>query len=163
MSNNYERSLEAIKAKNGGELPSDLYMKTIRELKDLLISLGGYGVSLSGSKEALVKRLQRLQGLPTKAPAENRENTRPANAGAAAPAPSAIAAKPTTTCHLSQGQIVELRRVMRLTDETHSTLRPLWYKVGMTSLYPHRSGKDLVIGRMKAFAERQLKANGVPM
>ena len=174
MSNNYERILEAIKAKNGGEIPSDLYLKTIRELKDLLVAIGGYSVPLSGSKEVLVKRLQRLNGLSNNpslvgvkrtadAVMENKEegeNKRPNISAAAAPAP-AIAK--TTTCNLSQGQIVEFRRVMRLRDETHSTLRPLWYKIGMSSLYPQRSGKELVIARMKKFAEGRLAANGISM
>ena len=63
---NYERSLEKVKEKNGGILPSDLYLKTCAELNAILYAMTKQPKYLpygrSESKEALVKRIQRLRG-----------------------------------------------------------------------------------------------------
>ena len=41
MSGNFECSLDAIKSKNGGNIPSDLYFKTNSELGLILYNLTG--------------------------------------------------------------------------------------------------------------------------
>lgn len=41
MSGNYERAIDAIKSKNGGSVPSDLYFKTNSELGLILYNLTG--------------------------------------------------------------------------------------------------------------------------
>ena len=39
---------------------------------------------------------------------------------------------------------------------THKELEKMWNRMGMTSTYPKMTGKETVISRMKAFAERNL-------
>lgn len=55
--NNHERSLEAIKEKNGGVLPSALYHRSNAQLGTILYNLTGdfkYKCQLRVSKESLV-------------------------------------------------------------------------------------------------------------
>ena len=62
MTSNYDKSLEAIKEKNGGVLPSDLYLQTNAQLAQILYDLTGdiKHKCRSASKETLVKRIEKL-------------------------------------------------------------------------------------------------------
>ena len=62
MAANYEKSLESIKAKNGGVLPSDLYLQTNAQLSQILYDLTGdiKHKCRPASKETLVKRIEKL-------------------------------------------------------------------------------------------------------
>jgi hypothetical protein len=56
---NYMLSLESIKERNGGELPSDVYLMTNNKLSEMLHDLTGNLPAPRTSKEILVKRLER--------------------------------------------------------------------------------------------------------
>ena len=59
MPTNYEKSIEAIKAKHGGVLPSDLYLRTNAELSKLVFDLTGKQPSGTASKTSLVTRIEK--------------------------------------------------------------------------------------------------------
>lgn len=64
---------------------------------------------------------------------------------------------------LTEMQIVQMKRVLAITGEQllgmkhDAHLRPLWDSIGMTSMYPHMTGKEKVMTRLKAFAESNLR------
>lgn len=170
MSNNYERSLEAIKAKNGGEVPSDLYFKTIAELSKILFDLTGdfkYKIPQRVAKESLVKRIERLTanekcviGVKRKLPNES------AQEDSSVPIKTAVKIPRNVLQDVTAVQIVQMKRVMAITPDRllglkhEKDLRPLWLQIGMTSKYPNMTGKDKIMERLKTFAENNLRFHG---
>ena len=166
---NYEKSLESIKQKNGGELPSDLYTKTNTELTDILYGLTGKMTVSSRytSKEVLVKRILKFTATPpatttssgVKRPMETQSTT------TSVPLPPI---KKTKKCldTLTPLQIIEMKRILAITPDRLDNmkhdkhLRPLWYSVGMTAKYPHMTGKETVMEKMKDFSLVNLRYHG---
>ena len=168
---NYEKSLESIKQKNGGQLPSDLYTKTNTELTDILYGLTGKMTVSSRytSKEVLVKRILKLTATPAttatitpvgvKRPMETQSST------TTVPIPPV---KKTKKCldTLTSLQIIEMKRILAITPDRLDNmkhdkhLRPLWYSVGMTAKYPHMTGKETVMEKMKDFSLVNLRYHG---
>jgi hypothetical protein len=61
MSSNYDKAQETYKAKNGGVLPSDLYLMTNAQLGQILYNLTKDIKHICRpSKEARVNRIQKL-------------------------------------------------------------------------------------------------------
>lgn len=175
MSSNYERAIEAAKAKNGGELPSDLYLKTNAQLGKILYGLTGeikHTFPARVSKEILVKRIIKLTHAPTKGVSQDvgsKRSLSEVDNGTANKENSVQLKKPRNVlASLSQIQIVEMKRICAIThnallDMKHEKeLQPLWQSVGMTSKYPHMTGKEKVMERMKLFAEANLSYHNIP-
>mmetsp|Transcript_20119 Transcript_20119/g.27726 ORF Transcript_20119/g.27726 Transcript_20119/m.27726 type:complete len:175 (-) Transcript_20119:27-551(-) len=168
MTNNYERALDAIKAKNGGVLPSDLYVKTNAELGKILYNLTGdskYTMNQRVSKESLVKRIQKLteKTISPKVSSMNavsgvkrtrdddEENT-----------PKPVKVPRNVLRNITEVQFVQMKRILSITPgqldfmKHEKDLRPLWADVGMTSKYPAMTGKEKVMERLKTFSENNL-------
>lgn len=163
--NNYQKSIEAYKAKNGGTLPSDLYTMTNSELGNMLYNLTGNIRHKMGrvSKEALVKRVLKL----TNPSASTSGSKRKADASD----PISTTAPPTKLPRgclsvLSHIQLAQMKRVLTISDihlqglKHDKDLRPLWSSIGMTSMYPNMTGKEKVMDKMKTFAENNLRHHG---
>lgn len=182
--NNYERSLEAIRLKNGGELPSALYMKSNAELGKILYNLTGdfkYKYPMRVSKESLVKKIEKLTAIkenvkpvpvqPSKRKLEaddpnplQNSNIVPVQTSTNVEKPSVASKKPrNVVTSLSVVQIVEMKRVLAISSSQlqelkhDKDLRPLWNNIGMTSQYPHMTGKEKIMERLKAFAAANLE------
>ncbi len=169
MSFNYERAQETIKAKNGGELPSDLYLQTNAELGKILYGMTGEikHMSRPASKEALVKRIQKLL-LKSAAPAAVVGTKRKQEESIVVDAPPAKTVKVPRNClaTLSHTQVAQMRRVLALSHDQvqmlqhDKDLRPLWSSIGMTAQYPKMTGKEKVMERLKIFAQNNLEFHG---
>lgn len=176
MASNYERSLEKIKEKNGGTLPSELYLKTNAELGQILYNLTGdikHTAGRSASKEILVKRIQRLTAPKTKV--ENSKSTKRTinescelSADAVIANSSAPLKKPRNVlASLSETQRVQMIRVVGMTHDQvmglqhDKHLRPLWLSIGMTAKYPAMTGKEKVFDRLKTFSVSNLTFYGL--
>ena len=175
--NNYERSLEAIRVKNGGVLPSGLYMKTNAELGKILYNLTGdfkYKCPMRVSKESLVKKIEKLTAVKenVKPPVvtqavEKRKLEDTVDVGEKSiekPTSSLSAKKPRNVLpSLSVVQIVEMKRTLAITPfqllelKHEKDLRPLWHHIGMTAQYPAMTGKEKIMDRLKAFASANLE------
>lgn len=156
---NYQRSIEAIKAKNGGQLPSELCLKTNAELCSLIYDLSGKVAAPRTAKTALVKRLEKLQ--QKAASAVPKIVVAGGSAGKNQKKPSKRGCLPS----LGPSVVVEMRRVLALNDSggihTHTDLRKIWYKTGYTALYPARDSKANVVKRLKLHATRNLAYHGL--
>ena len=166
--NNYERSLEAIQSKNGGALPSDLFIKTNAELGKILFNLTGdfkYKMNQRVSKESLVKKIQKLTVVKSATVAISGVKRSRDDEQENAPVSTLVPVKKprNVLSNLSEVQVVQMKRIMSVTSEQldimkhEKDLRPLWSDVGMTSKYPAMTGKEKVMDRMKTFAENNLK------
>ena len=170
MSANYEKAQAAYKAKNGGELPSDLYLLTNAELGKILHGMTGdiKHVIRPASKEALVKRIQKL--VQKSAPPASVTGTKRKQDDSASSegAPIAKAAKVPRNClpELSHTQVAQMRRVLALSHDQvqmlqhDKDLRPLWSSIGMKAQYPKMTGKDKVMERLKEFAKNNMVFHG---
>lgn len=174
MSGNYARAQEAIKAKNGGELPSDLYTQTNAELGKILYGMTGEikHMTRPASKEALVKRIQKLKKKAAPPPppggavgkkrkmGDNDHNDEELTIVKPVKVPRNCLAA------LSHTQVAQMRRVLGLTDfqvlcmKHDKDLRPLWRSIGMTAQYPNMTGKEKVMERLKTFAQNNLEFHG---
>ena len=142
MSSNYEKSLEAIKSKHGGVLPSDLFLQTNAQLGQILFDLTGdikYKMAARVSKETLVARIQKLTAVavpvvPSSATIGEKRKASDANQPAV-PKPAKTPRNCVAT--LSQTQIVQMKRVMAMNHDQimslqhEKDLRPLWTSIGM--------------------------------
>ena len=166
MTSNYEKAQKAIKAKHGGELPSDLYLQTNAQLSQMLYDLTGdiKHICRPAAKEALVKRVLKLtnQAPLSKATGQKRK------LDSDAPDEARLVKVPKNCLEaLSQTQIAQMKRIMALTDDQiqglqhEKDLRPLWSSVGMTAVYPNMTGKVKVVEKLKHFAEKNLKFHGL--
>jgi hypothetical protein len=187
--NNYERSLEAIRIKNGGILPSGLYMKTNAELGKILYNLTGdfkYKCPMRVSKESLVKKIEKLTAVKenVKPPVQfvkrkledntidavdeksNNITTTTSSTNTIEKVSSSVTnvKKPRNVLpSLSVVQIVEMKRTLAITPcqllelKHEKDLRPLWHHIGMTAQYPHMTGKEKIMDRLKAFATANLE------
>lgn len=148
MNANQLNAIQAAKEKNGGELPSDLYLHTNQQLADILYGLSGKFTPPRTSKATLVARIERLSGGATKAISKTKSVTNQKSRGV----PS----------ELSATQVAEMKRILRGTaadvecQYSHSKLMPIWTRMGMKAQYPHRSSKASVVERMRAFAQKAL-------
>jgi hypothetical protein len=146
MSSNYEKSIEAIKAKNGGQLPSDLYNLTNAQLGQMLYNLTGnikHKMPARVSKESLVKRIEKLtQPKPAKADKGDAAPVTGSKRKMEEGEPSAGAPKKVPrNClqTLSSTQLAQMKRVMAMTHEQvielqhEKDLKPLWSSIGMVS------------------------------
>ena len=180
MSSNYEKAITAIKDKNGGKLPSDLYLKTNAELGKILYGLTGdikHTFPARVSKETLVKRVIKLTHAPTMGVSHSAVNPAPPVGSKRSLSEGendvnkeniVKAKKPRNVLlSLSQLQIVEMKRICAITHDAlqfmkhEKDLNPLWLSVGMTSKYPHMTGKEKVMERMKIFAEANLSYHSI--
>lgn len=174
---NYLRALERIKAENGGELPSDLYLQTNEELTKLLYDLTGKIAPVRTSKKILVGRIERATAASEEAKSTKKrkaddkdtaaagENDAPDSTTTKKKSKSAASRplKPPRGClaELSAGQVAQMKRMLGSSAEhmsgyTHRELRPMWARLGMTAMYPHMTGKATVIERMTKFSEKNL-------
>lgn len=165
MAANHLRSLEKIKAENGGVLPSDLYLQTNEELSKLLYDLTGKFPPPRTSKKVLVARIERHTHASTDAKATKKRNID--EVGDIDDSHTATAPKKTKRgClpELTAGQISEMRRVLgnsSMESHTHKELYPMWGRMGVIRQFPHRDSKKNIIQAMREFAERNLEFHGL--
>jgi len=165
---NYMLSLESIKERNGGELPSDVYLMTNNKLSEMLYDLTGKLPAPRTSKEILVKRLERAT---QKSTSTSTKSPAPVTAGKRKNCESAnVSAAPSKKPKIKRGcidsptaaQVLEMKRVVKLSVEDmacrykHRELSEIWYKMGVISQFPQRSGKETVVQKLREFAERNL-------
>lgn len=161
---NYMKAQERIKEENGGELPSDLYLQTNEQLTKLLYDLTGKSAAPRTSKKILVGRVERATSASeqAKSTTTKRKETGAEEKEESTSKKSKKPPKPRgCLLELSAGQIAQMKRMMKtstddMNKKTHSELRPMWDKLGMTAKYPNMTGKATVIERMKSFAEKNL-------
>ncbi len=177
MSANHQRSLEAAKAKNGGDLPSDLYNLTNAQLGKLLFDLTGdkkYNAPSRTPKEDLVTLVQKLSGAEPSEPPEPKKVKRKAAEPVVASSSGETSAQPTKKAgprgylaSLTETQIAQMKHILTITPEQLQTMRhehelkPLWIAAGETAKYPSMSGKEAVLERLKTFSEHNLKFHGI--
>ena len=169
MTSNYERAQAAIKAKNGGELPSDLYLQTNAELGKILYGMTGdiKHTCRPASKEALVKRIQKLVA-KSSTPSTSGTKRKLDESIEDPPAAKEKAVKVPRNClaSLSHTQVAQMRRVISLSQpqvlmlQHDKDLRPLWSSIGMKAMYPNMTGKEKVMERLKVFAQNNLEFHG---
>mmetsp|Transcript_69205 Transcript_69205/g.135842 ORF Transcript_69205/g.135842 Transcript_69205/m.135842 type:complete len:190 (-) Transcript_69205:88-657(-) len=186
MASKHQASLEAIKAKHGGKLPSDLYNLTNAELGKILYDLTEERKYMGGgriSKELLVQKILKIskdapirqdehpiEGMadfndPPKVTTAASNKKRKADV---AQISTPVAKKVPRNClaSLTDIQKTQMKRVMALKPEQiellkhEKDLRPLWIHLGMTAKYPAMTGKVAVVERMKTFAENNLRFHG---
>ena len=144
-------AIARIAEKNGGDLPSDLYLQTNAELAKLVYDLSGKQPSRTASKESLVKRVERLtakqQDQLGKRKTDDKEN-------------GTAGKKRKTGAEATPGQMAEMKRVLSASAEdlesrsTHAELQKIWNRMGYTAQYPHRSSKASVISRLQKYAQK---------
>jgi hypothetical protein len=177
MSSNYARSINAIKEKNGGSLPSDLYLQTNAQLGKILYDMTGDIKHMAGrtSKEALVKRIEKLvlkstPSVDKSAGSKRKKNDESFDSIESVAPPTKIqSVKKPRNClpTLSPIQIVQMKRVLAMDSDQVQTLqhekdlRPLWSSIGMTAQYPRMTGKEKVMDRLKIFADSNLQFHGL--
>jgi hypothetical protein len=163
--NNYQKSIEAYKAKNGGTLPSDLYTMTNSELGNMLYNLTGDIKHKMGrvSKEALVKRVLKLTNPSASTSGSKRKADASETISTTAPPTKLPRGCLSVLSHI---QLAQMKRVLTISDihlqglKHDKDLRPLWSSIGMTSMYPNMTGKEKVMEKMKTFAENNLRHHG---
>lgn len=169
MNHNQAKAIERLKAKHGGELPSDLYLRTNADLAALVRDLTGKLPSSTASKQSLIQRIERHNAKAAAAEAAARTPVGGSSGAGGVkrgadgvPAAAGVPAKKAKSSSLSAGATAEARRVLaRPAAEweertTHAELEKTWRQIGMTAQYPRRSSKALVIGRLRKFAEKNL-------
>ena len=168
MTSNYLRALEKAKEENGGVLPSDLYLQTNEQLSRLLYDLTGKMPPPRTSKKILIARVERSTNASHMATASSKKRSLDELGDvdlAGGNKKLAIAPKKAPRgclSSLSAGQVAELKRFLntsvdRLSIYTHRELQPMWTRIGMTSRYPHMTGKATVINKMQVFAQNNLE------
>eukprot|EP00039_Didymoeca_costata_P030186 m.28275 g.28275 ORF g.28275 m.28275 type:complete len:165 (-) comp7987_c0_seq1:148-642(-) len=152
-SSNYERSLSRIKEENGGELPSELYLKTNAQLSDMIQDMSGKRPGPQTSKKVLVKRLEKLlekKGVNTKKRKADEEGSSPVTTKKAKGSSSSF----------SLSQIAEMKRVLSMDADTmasrykHRELYTIWNNMGYKAQFPDRSSKATVVEKMRKFAAK---------
>jgi hypothetical protein len=155
------RAIEAAKARHGGTLPSDLYLRTNEQLTQMLHSLTGKFTPPRTSKETLIARIERHSGTGVSKGIKKKS-------GLTEPRPVKQAKRgllPT----LSATQIVEMQGILTASAaETesrcaHSQLMPIWTRIGVKAQYPRRSAKSLVVNRLRTFALNNLQYHDVSL
>jgi hypothetical protein len=142
------QAIARIKDANGGELPSDLYLRTNEDLGKLLYDLTGKQPSRTASKTSLVQRIEKHNAKVSGTKRKADEFSGKENGGTTAKAGRAVSA----------GQLAESRRILASSAEslesrtTHSELLKMWERIGMKAKYPHRSSKASVIDRLRKYA-----------
>ncbi len=178
----FPRLLQEYKTRHDGVLPSNLYSKTNAQLQELYIELTDDKYLFTRQtfpKEVLVARIIKLTGIP-------HEITKCGNAvDASAVASVGEKRKADTPCagdgkklkpekkvkynvlpKITATQLTHMKKVMKFADDeadymTHDRhLKPLWKSLGMTTDYPKMTGKELVVERMKVFAENNMRYHG---
>lgn len=130
-------------------LPSDLYLHTNEQLSSIYEGLTGKVAPPRTSKATLVARIERNSGGATKGISKTKAAIKPAKRGLL----------PT----LSSTQLAEMKRVLKAPAadfelrHSHSELAKIWARMGMKAQYPHRSSKELVVGRLRTFASNNLE------
>jgi hypothetical protein len=177
----YPQLLEDYKAKNNGELPCNLYSKTNKQLQEIYIALTDDKWLFERQtfpKEVLVARIIKLAGIPheIKKFVPGSETSVDSKVGEKRKADEDLKTgeKPMKTVKvvynvlpkITPTQLGHMKRVLKVSDdEVHCYqhdrhLKPLWKSIGMTSVYPKMTGKDLVVERIKVFAENNLRYHG---
>ena len=165
MTTNYDKAINRIKEENGGVLPSGLYLQTNEQLSKLIHDLSGKFAPPRTSKKVLVARIEKL----TQASQASSTTTLKRKADDITPGLTPAPAPPKKVprgClpQLTAVQICEMKRTRtaELTHYTHRELYPMWLRMGVTSQYPRRSSKELVVTKMKEFSERNLAFHAIP-
>ena len=131
MNHNQAKAIERIKADHGGELPSDLYLRTNADLAALVRDLTGKLPSGTASKASLVQRIERhnAKAAAVQAAARTPISGGGGSAGAGgvkrgAPATVGASVKKAKTSSLSAGATAEARRVLARPAEEWEARRP---------------------------------------
>ena len=164
MTSHY-KAVNRIKEENGGVLPSELYLQTNEQLSKLLHDLSGKFPPPRTSKKVLVARIEKL----TQASQASSSTSLKRKVDEITPGTISTPAPPKKVprgclAQLSAVQICEMKRIKtgeNLTSYTHRELQPMWTIMGITSMYPQRSSKELVLVKMKEFVDRNLTFHAI--
>jgi hypothetical protein len=167
----YRASIETIKMRNGGVLPSELYLHTNIQLIQILFDETGKWAPQTTSKKALVERIERHRKKAADAAAADpngnkrgRDEDEDVPEGRAQP--KKAKAKRGCLSAPTPGNIREMMNILNNTNAesySHKELEPMYRRMGVMAQYPHRDSKKNIVNKMCEFARRNLEFHSIPV
>uniref|UniRef100_A0A0G4HDI4 Uncharacterized protein n=1 Tax=Chromera velia CCMP2878 TaxID=1169474 RepID=A0A0G4HDI4_9ALVE len=147
----HEKSLDAIREKNNGVLPNDLYHKTNAELAEILRDLTGKWVQPRTSKETLVKRIQRATG--TGEGGKGKKRALPfgdENAASSGCNGISVGGTRDVLAEVNRKRLKTASAEALADKYTHAKLQKMWMDTfGSLQGYPFRSSKVTILQKMQ--------------